>query len=313
MAGARDKMEWLLEGSVRLPSGAYLSWLSDDHSGFTYPETAAVIVRAACWWSRTGGTFEPLRLIPTLAFLDEAVADDGLVHHRETAWLFDSLLALCALGTAQEAGIGYPSSAPIERLARGCTEMLTGGHAARPAQDARWSTRFGPHLLKPASLILALGLGPRYLRDAIQEALPALLSQQTPLGAFRHPDESRIYLHAHCYALEGLAVLGSAPEQLKRGLSFLRSQRRTDGGYGHWADAPSPLAADVTAQAGRIFLLTGDREAAAEARAALAPLVAASGGLRYHADSSHENSWATAFAAQLDYGLDSGLDATELA
>lgn len=307
-------VNWLLAGPVRLPSGAYLSWVSSDNSSTLYAEAAAVAVRTICWWCRTCGDDQQLlRLIPTLAFLEQAVADDGLVRHRGQSWLFDSLLVLCALETAGRSGVPYPATTAVERLSQGCTEMLNAGCASRPADEMRWSSAFGPHLLKPTSLLLTMGMGTEQLRRAIRRALPTLLSCQDMAGAFRSPGENRVYLHAHCYALEGLAVLANAPEQLRKGLVYLLSQRRPDGGFPHWNDTPSPLAADVTAQAGRLFLLCEERDAAARARAALESLAAPSGALYYHAESSHQNSWSTAFAAQLDYGLQASIAATDLA
>lgn len=314
MAGVREMVDWLQAGPVRLPSGAYLSWVGDDDSAAVYPEAAAVAIRTICWWSEMSGKEDLLlRLIPTLAFLEESVSEDGLIWHRGRGWLFDSLLSLCAFETAQRLGVPYASNVVIERLATGCTRMLDGRCATQPRDGERWSTSFGPHLLKPVSLLVTAGMGPAQLREAIHRALPGLISSQDSTGAFRYSAEGPVYLHAHCYALEGLSVLGEAPEALHKGLAYLLSQRRPDGGFGRWSNAQSPKVADVTAQAGRLFLLAGRREDAGKAREALDDLMAPSGALYYHAESKHENSWSTAFAAQLDHGLMASLKATDLA
>jgi len=306
-------IEWLVAEPIRLPSGAYLAWVGGDGTEFTYPETAAIAIRLACWWAdSTGDPDILLRIIPTLSFLEESVTAEGAVHHRECDWLFDSLLALSAFEGARRAGVSYSSTKVITRLVQGSTRMLTEGTAVRPVKEARWSSCFGPHLLKPAALVLAQEMGDETLRSAIRQVLPELISYQNGEGAFKYPGESRTYLHAHCYALEGLAILGTESQRLKDGLSYLRTHRRPDGGLGRWAGTPSPLAADVTAQAGRLFLMSGEQDLALAASAALAPLRTASGALRYHSDSDHENSWSTAFAAQLDHGLSRGLSPFDL-
>ncbi len=313
MSSAQQMMEWLLTGPVRLPSGAYLSWTDSQATGFLYPETAAVAVRGACWWSQTRGDPDLLLgMVPTLAFLQEAVAKEGLVEHRGAYWLFDSLLTLCALESAREAGLPVGSGDVTARLSASCAEMLADECAVRPNSSTRWSTRFGPHLLKPAALVLELEMGSDQLREAIRTAIPKLVSWQQEDGGFRYPQMSAVYLHAHCYALEGLAILGTHANGLRRGLAYLKSQVRADGGVGHWSDSPSPLAADVTAQAGRLFLLADLRELALAARSSLEQLSTPSGALQYHAECSHENSWATAFAAQLDHGLEVGLRPRDL-
>jgi hypothetical protein len=313
VVAAQQMMEWLLAGPVRLPSGAYLSWTDCEGTGFLYPETAAVAIRAACWWSRASGDRETLLpTIPTLAYLVESVNGADLIQHRGCHWLFDSLLAICAFESANRVGLPYSTSGVVPRLSAACTRMIDEECAVRPGGEARWSTRFSPHLLKPAALILTLDMGSEELRVALRKALPKLISYQDEDGAFRHPQMPRVYLHAHCYALEGLTILGSSSSQLQLGLAYLASQRRPDGGFGRWSDTPSTVAADVTAQAGRLFLLSNDQESAAMAQAALKQLTASSGALQYHLGSDHENSWATAFGAQLDHGLRDGLSPSDL-
>jgi hypothetical protein len=251
-------------------------------------------------------------MIPTLAYLEESVGEADLIHHRGCHWLFDSLLAICAFESASRMGVPYPTRTVISRLSAACAQMLNEECPVRPSLAPRWSTRFGPHLLKPAALVLTLQMGNEELRTAIGKALMTLQSCQDENGAFRHPEMARVYLHAHCYALEGLSILEDSSNQLQRGISYLASQQQPAGGFGRWPDSPSPMVADVTAQAGRLFLLSGERELATRARGALEELTATSGALHYHVDSDHENSWSTAFGAQLDHGLINGLSPSEL-
>jgi hypothetical protein len=301
-------VDWLLRGPVRLPSGAYLSWVSDDASAYLYPEASAIAVRVACWWASVRGQRDLAEAtIPTLHYLASAVDRDGLVWRGETAYLFDTLLVLSAFETARRADVSYNFPDVIDRLSRGAHGLVTETTAARdPKGTTRWSTRFGPHLLKPLALALLLEAGSAELRHALAQAVPLLAAQQSTSGAFVHPAEERPYLHAHCYALEGLTLLGSHTGPLTRGLAFLAGCRRLDGGYPGWPSQDDVLAADVTSQAGRLLLLSGDAAGARVSYGRLLRLQQPSGALHYSSCCAHENSWATAFAAQLGFGLEAG-------
>ena len=294
-------------GPLRLPSGAYLSWHGSDNSAFLYPETGALAVRLACYHFRAAG-FAPFldRVPPTLSWLSSCIRADGLVHHRGSAWLFDSVLTLQAFREAAQAGIPGDFAQLVPLMEDKTLDMVGSGQAARPAQPARWSTRFGPHLLKSIGLLLT-GTDDARATRILKSAARKIISTQDDDGAFGPAGSRPAYLHAHAYAAEGLAMLARYEPQefreaFEKALAFLKERQLPAGGFPQWEGSNAgPPAADVTAQAARLFLLCdpldGDR-AAARCLSALHKLSGPTGGLLYTSAVPHENSWASMFAAQ---------------
>jgi hypothetical protein len=264
------------------------------------------------------------QLAPTLHFLNQAVESDGLVRQNGWRYLFDTALVYSAFADAQRCGLHGPYLLAMPRMLAAMVRLVRARKGAEGMGDDRWSSRFGPHLLKALGTLLtspAMAVnGPE--REQVIEAALLLTGMQRDDGAFVHPDDEGVYLHAHCYALEGLAYLeGMLPgeafgEAFRRGLAFLAGCQHADGTFPHWASGPAAeQACDVTAQAGRLFLVSGNPahgEALLRAEAALRRFKGP-GGMRYSADCGHENSWCTAFSLQLLAGLDRGLAAAEIA
>ncbi len=311
---------WLLQGPPRLPSGAYLSWVDTERTGFPYAEAAAVVVRTACWWAGGAGERSLLdRLVPTLAFLDRATHSDGLVWHNDTGYLFDSLLVLAAFHAARTADVPYDAAPPIARLTQGCARLCRHRTAAVDAATPRWSTRFGPFLLKAAGVACSHpDLDPE-LRGLLLDAARELVRMRSDAGAFAHPEDDVPYLHAHAYALEGLALLhatGALPlDGFDAGIAWLADQQRPDGTFPQHPRGNGAAAGDVAAQAGRLCLLAPHLWPAGAVDGidrTLASLQGPEGGIRYLSTLDHQNTWTTAFALQYLRGREEGLQAVEL-
>jgi len=314
----RSLASWLFYGPPRLPSGAYLSWVDRDNTGFVYPEAAALAIRTASWWKRATGDEAPLlQLIPTLQFLEQSVDHEGIVWHNSTAYLFDSVLVLAAFGEAAGQGMTGAYLNRMERMRETAIGMVARRAAASGSTSARWSVMFGPHLLKAIALLMRYG-GPAAGQmhedeETLVLAIHHLLSFQDDDGAFRCTEGNggrNVYLHAHCYALEGLACLEAlgrpeVGEPLRKGVAYLASQQRSDGGFPHWGDGRK-TACDASAQAGRLFLIVEPerhKHRLDGIRTMLAGCIAKGAGVKYAPDVSHENSWCTAFTLQFVFGL----------
>jgi hypothetical protein len=144
----------------------------------------------------------------------------------------------------------------------------------------------------------------------LAESLLAGLLPLYAAGRFRiHADSSVTYVHAHCYAVEGLLCLQ------RRGLAevggvardcagWLAQIQAANGGIRAWHDgthASGPLRADATAQAVRIWSCVNRRafgDAIGRALGFLGRLQSVSGGICYEPGSGDVNTWATVFAVQ---------------
>ena len=130
-------------------------------------------------------------------------------------------------------------------------------------------------------------------------------------GAFRIiPEDTSVYTHPHCYALEGLLYLRTrgyldTTELLRAGADRLAAWQNADGSQFNWNNVfPSRerlKVGDATAQAVRLWLAV-DRNAYGyqieKGLGFLTSLVSPLGGL-YYCEGSHDvNSITTIFAAQ---------------
>lgn len=307
-------LRWLRSDAVVASDGRVWSWHNPTHPGYAYPEA--------------GGLW--LALMAREPEVDEGQLD------RVAAWL-------CACERAQgigRDGRGYlfdhgmvvagrlawaarrGSSARDERgsIAR-MIEQLHRGTATSPAgAGTRWSECLGPHLLK---LALPLAQWIEHTEDlasvraleALHTALrPVLHHGRVPSG----PGHAPTYVHAHCYAAEGLWQLSEAPladairhdarAAAEQAAAWLAHVQRADGGLVPWHDGTrgwGPAPADVAAQAVRLWSgldRARYRDAIDRALAFLGRLTDSSGGLRYHEASDDLNTWATVFTVQaLDF------------
>jgi len=306
-------LRWLVSDAVVSADGQVWSWHNPAHPGYAYPEAGglwlallarqpevsrAPLDRVAAWLSRCEQRGELGRDGRRYLF------DRGMVLAGRLAWAERSARDLA------------PERPAVEAL---LVDLAARRPVDPPGGSERWSARFGPHLLK-----LALPLATWAERGATPPPGPALVSLLDALrpafddGRVRPalPDEPT-YLHAHCYAAEGLWRLSTVlPEPRAREAEALARQaaawlarvQRPDGGLPPWHDGQrgwGPAPADVAAQAVRLWSGLDPqrhREAIERALIFLAELSRPDGGVRYHEHCDDQNTWATLFTVQaLDF------------
>lgn len=301
-------VRWLCSDAVVDRTGAVWSWHNPEHPGYPYPEAAGL------WLGLMAR--EP---------------DAGPVGNRVATWLADR----ARLGTLGRDGRHYTFDRGMvlagrlawaerngesgESLRPEITALCKAIEAGRAVHDdatpSRWSEWFGPHQLKLAlPLARAHSLAPSQCERAM-ESLFEVAGQLPADGRARtnaHDDDT--YLHAHCYAAEGLWALSvhlpsaslraRAAAAADRSVAWLAAVQHPDGGIAAWHDgqaARGDVMADATAQAIRLWAGRDPERYRSNISAgvrALARLSAASGGLRYREDSEDHNTWASIFAVQ---------------
>jgi hypothetical protein len=319
-----DLVRWLESEAVVDGEGRVWSWHNPEHPGYAYPEA--------------GGLW--LALMAREPEVDEARLDRvtqwlraceraGGIGRDGREYLFDHAMVVAGrLAWAERRGLG----AEAERGSIATMlEHLRNNRATSPAGDhARWSERFGPHLLK---LALPLARWVEHVDDAgAARALARLLGVlRSASDDGRVPslgDEGPTYLHACCYAAEGLWRLSEAPlpravrvqarARAEEIAAWLARVQRADGGLPPWHDGThgwGPAPADVAAQAVRLWSGLDRRthgDAIERALGFLATLVEPCGGVRYHEDSRDLNTWATLFTVQALEFADSEADVRRL-
>ncbi|MCA9650493.1 MAG: hypothetical protein KC501_11330, partial [Myxococcales bacterium] len=201
---------WLLGPQVLSDDGRVWSWHNPEHPGYAYPEAGGL------WLALLAREPElddaPLRRVA--AWL-EACEARGPLGRDGRGYLFDRGMVVAGRLALLARGHGSPHR--LRPAVLGLLDDLGASRAATPAApDQRWSERFGPHLLK---LALPLGAWLEHASPAeharTHERLRELLHRlpvpdpegRVPTGAEGKPT----YLHAHCYAAEGLWALSAAP------------------------------------------------------------------------------------------------------
>lgn len=264
------------------PDGRVLSWMGDG--GFGYDESTAILARLA-------RVLRPEASAPFTDRVDAQLDHDGWLGKDGVGYTFDTALAL----------------AITRRRERTSARVAAWLHEQAACSDrspmARWSTTFGPHLIKAAAELAAFGEGGAAYDALARDVVAPLVASCFRDGRFRvAPGASETYVHAHCYAVEGLVSLGGYEAVVDEALATLRTLQADDGSFPAWVGAPEarrPM--DVVAQAARLFLAVPGPDHAERAERALACLGAsqhATGGVRYTAESSHVNVWTSAFALQ---------------
>jgi len=322
-------MSWLVDTPLTA-EGAVLSWVNPEHPGYTYPEAAGLLLallaqdiddgprmprdRAASQLARCRRIFEAL-----LADIDSrgAVGRDGVDYLFDSGIVLHGLLRLYdRLVEGIDDGALRSLAGVIERVYAGVlsgisTRRAISGDAGDPP---RWSEAWGCHLLK-----LALPLA-AYSRTFATEAdgrpaaaIRRLLSDLMPLaegGRFVvYRGSARTYVHACCYAAEGLLAVEPtvdlrARPQAVATATWLATIQQGDGSMLAWHDgdrAFGPRRSDIVGQCVRLWTVV-DRHRFAPSIARglghLATLQTPCGGLRYGPDCDDINTWATIFAAQ---------------
>lgn len=303
-------LAWL-RGQAVTPSGDVLSWVNPAHPGYPYPEAAGLLLTLLA--EVDDG---PCPLRDTIAArLERGLSPAGGVGRDGLDYAFDSAMALHGL-LAHARASGAPRAGAVDRLydfVADCIERRAAvGRGAAPA--LRWSTSWGCHQLKLTHALHAHGGAGRRPLAPLVDALLETLTPLGPDGRFViYAGDARSYVHATCYALEGLLLLqrvAPPPRRdelaalLRAGARWLADVQRPDGALHAWHNGQvgwGPAPADIVAQSVRLWAAL-DREAFAAPIARgltrLAALQAPEGGLRYLPGSSDINTWCTIFAAQ---------------
>lgn len=318
------QVDWLLDGPVRLQDGMLAAWADGGAPAYVYEEATGYLITLLCYLHRlTGHARYEVEAARTVRALRRAVGPRGGCGRGGVVYLFDTAVCLRALScffvsfpASEEARDGGPARALAGRLRETACAMACRRAACSPepsGDDAkRWSLQFGAHQLKAISY---LGASPGPWR----ELCGGLLESRYVGGRFvADSRKTRVYNHAHCYALEGLLMMPhTKADVVIAGAAFLAEVQAASGGIPRWShtEGEDELAADATAQAVRIWLLSHAgrfKENIQRAAAFLSDMVGPGGGVRYSPDRSHENSWATIFAVQAQVWQDAGPDSVWL-
>ena len=310
---------WLADSGLRDGSGRVLSWLNPAHPGYVYPEIMGYYASLCAERARHAGGERWLEFgVQVGAAIVGELTPRGALSRAGIEYAFDTAIGLHGLLRVQQ----VERSARFADAAQRMTDFLVAGLAerevswrdGRPVRDLdSWSHSFGASAIKiPMALETAgAALG---RRDALE--LAARVREQGVAaawrdGAFRINGERRwVYMHAHCYATEGLIFASRAasalPIEVRESAEFLARVQSADGGLPCWHERPDVEVvshADATSQAVRIWSVVSRERHAASIERALAflrSIEAAGGGLRYKRGSDDLNSWATIFGAQAD-------------
>jgi len=278
---------WVRSDNLRAQDGRIRSWTGaspDTEDGYPYDEATALFARLFGWLGDTP------RLLGLQETLDRLVRQNGALGRGEQHFAFDTALAIPCVSRPQV-------------LAERVAGMLSAGQAAHPVKrPGRWSEAFGAHLIKACGH-LALH-GRRYFAEALASELVDHCFEPSDGRFCVHRDSTQTYTHAHCYALEGLLMLGIHAPEVAAGAAFLARVQAPDGGLPAWPlggpDTRRPT--DIAAQAIRIWAVVDRDRYDAQIAAARGFLGAhqhpATGGIEYVQGSGHHNSWAAAFAIQ---------------
>jgi hypothetical protein len=265
---------FLASDALRAADGRVLSWAGPD-PGYPYDEATAILGRHRL--SR-GESAEPF------ASVVQERLTAGLLGRDGVEYAFDTALAL-------------PLVDDPEQLAARVSSLLRDAACRPVTRPGVWSQIRGPHLLKAAAALQpwAPDLAARLADEAVA---------RFRLGArfVVAPGAQATYVHAHCYALEGLYGLGLHDDALHAGVDWLVEQQAPDGSLPAWVGwGTERRPVDVVAQAVRLWAaLDRDGYAGPIERGLtwLGRQQLADGGLAYEPGSRHRCSWAAAFAAQ---------------
>lgn len=301
---ARDAgAAWLGSDRVVRPDGRVWSWVNDVHPGYPYPEAAALWLSWAVW--RAGAGLEGPRKSLVAAVRQGLVEDlvrDGAVGRNGTLYLFDTCVVVDALAR-NDAMSGSDVESWKTAAVKGIERFLGAGAAVlgdTRGLDGRWSTCFGPHLIKAAALLQRAG---RSVGDgAFLAHAEAILTLVTRSAAAPGPT----YGHALAYAAEGAWLLRVLDREVPDASLDAAAERfaavqRGDGSIPAWMDGSGPARADTTAQAVRLWAAADPARYRASIKAGLSfleDLRDPEGGVSYEPGSRDLNTWATVFADQ---------------
>ena len=301
---------WLQSERVVGIEGAVKSWDNPANPGYSYPEISGLLLSLLAR-SDSGDPEVRDRIAENVC---RGVGAGSAVGRWGINYVFDTAMVLSGLLAHEAAGGRLADPALPDRLCDFIVEMLLArrGIDGLTLEDPNhWSNSYGCHLLK-ASLSLTAYADQRG-RGRTDFVVRQLLDDLLPLqedGRFRTNAASRIsYLHAHCYATEGLLVvrrrgIADVSAAVTASADWLVRAQDESGGIRAWHDgneASGELHADASAQAIRIWCLVDRRRYADSIRRGLGFIADNSvdgAGVRYRPGSDDVNTWATIFAVQ---------------
>jgi hypothetical protein len=258
----------LVSPALRAADGRVRSWIGEG--SYAYDEATALLARYRVW-----------------AGLGDAAP--ALVRRLDRGWL-----SRRGVEYAFDTGLGVRWGGP--GLAAELIASLRDGDARKPASSANWSDRVGPHHLKILPELRRCGVSVDDVAESI--VARAWTGQRFVIDA----PSGATYLHAHCYALEGLVGLGGWGDVVLSGLDWLAQEQAQDGSLPAWVGRSDPRRpSDTVAQSVRLWSAVDSvRFAGSIARGLdwLASMQAPDGGIRYAPTHPERNTWATIFAAQ---------------
>lgn len=310
---------WLANSGVRDERGRVLSWLNPSHPGYVYPEIMGYYASLCAERARHSGGERWLEIgLQVGEAIVRELTPRGALARGDIEYAFDTAMGLHGLLRLQDVEGGGPFAQAAERMTDFLIATLAEQEVAwRDGRPLRildsWSHSFGASTIKASMALDAAGVA-FGRRDASE--LASLVREWGVAatwrdGAFRINSARRwVYVHAHCYATEGLIFQARAapalPEPVLASARFLARVQADDGGLPCWherSDVEVVSHADATAQAVRIWTVVARNRYAAQIQRALGFLrtvEAVRGGLRYKRGSEDLNSWATMFGAQAD-------------
>ncbi len=257
----RDAVRWLVQSGVQETvgpeAGAFWSWVDPVRPRFRYSEVTGYAVTLFCYLHRrdpASGSLGRARLAARW-LMDRAREGDAIrCRLGPGGWVghlcaFDNAQVVHAFCSLYELTQEEEYLAAARRTADWLMDVAGIGSAScipkfdpgtgSPVLGDRWSTQTGPFLAKAMLALLHLGRlcsGSRYL-EAAEAVGEWVMGRQLPHGRFVTDHlTGDTYLHAHCYALEGLACLGtvtgrtSAMEAARLGLRWAYTTQNADGG-----------------------------------------------------------------------------------
>lgn len=303
-------LDWLCSDNViQARDGHVISWFNPTHPGYAYPEAAGLLLSLLV----AHDLGKSIQKSIVLGLTDDASKTTGL-GKEDREYLFDTSIVLSALLAYVKTGELLPEPELPNRLFQFITYLLSEKRATNDEaikQSERWSLGYNCHMLKVVICLAAYYeqySDPKCI-DLIEDIIHDFLPLYQDGYFYTDSQSSNIYIHANCYAVEGLICLQQKGFKdfsmtISKCAEWLATIQQADGGIPSWYDEQNTIFtshADTTAQAVRIWSFVDRGLFQAEISFALdflKRLQSPEGGLYYCSESKDINTWATIFAVQ---------------
>lgn len=179
-------------------------------------------------------------------------------------------------------------------------------------ESNHWSQRFNIHHAKVAMFWTEAGevLQDSRYTEAAERLCDLILSKQARNGFFKLQD-GLYYIHAHCYACEGLLFVGRVLQEVKyeegslKGVSWLSKFQNVDGSMNQWFPKSGDTAVDILAQSIHLWLIHNKQKFSDNISKGIDILIrqqylngskSVRGAFPYSSSIRDANSWSTMFA-----------------